>query len=66
MTSALQQAVTFIISIIGSLSDFIFSTNYPGMTITIGAVLVGFLMIDLGWTYFDYFLHTHVREKKGK
>lgn len=68
MTSALSQAVSFIISIIGQLSDFIFSTDYPGMTITIGAVLVGFLMIDLGWTYFDYFLHASspVRDKKGK
>lgn len=63
MTSALSQAVSFIVSIIGSLVDFCFETDYPGMTITIGAVLLGFLMIDLGWTYMDYFLHTRIREK---
>lgn len=65
MTSALSQAVAFIISIIGSLVEFCFNTDYPGMTITIGGVLLGFLMIDLGMTYFDYFMHTRVRDKKG-
>ena len=65
MTAPLSQAVAFIVSIIGSLIEFCFETDYPGMTITIGGVLIGFLMIDLGLTYFDYFLHTRVREKKG-
>ena len=62
MTSALSQAVSFIVSIIGSLVDFCFETDYPGMTITIGAVLLGFLMIDLGWTYLDYFMHSTIPE----
>lgn len=66
MTAALQAAVTFIISIIGDLVEFISTTDYPGLTISIAGVLIGFLMIDLGWTYFDYFLHasSHVKEKK--
>lgn len=66
MTAALQSAVTFIISIIASLVEFISTTDYPGLTISIAGVLIGFLMIDLGWNYFDYFLHasSHVKEKK--
>lgn len=67
MTFALQQLVQLVTSVIGAFVDFIFTTDYPGFTFTIGAVLLGMILIDLGFNYLDYFLHSsgsHVRENK--
>lgn len=66
MTEALAKCVSLITSVIGSFVDFIFSQDYPGFAISIGAVLLGWLLIDLGFDYIDYFLHTssHIKDNK--
>ena len=67
--SELTSACTrLVLSVLKCISDFIFNTDYPGLTLSIGAVLVGLLMIDIGWNYFDYFVSssgTHFRSGAG-
>ena len=56
MTSTLTQLISLVTSVFGKIIDFCFDTEYPGMFITIGGVLIGWFMIDLGFDYIDYFL----------
>lgn len=68
MTDLAAACVRCVMSAIKGVSDFIFNTDYPGLTLSIGAVLVGLLLIDLGWNYFDYFVSSsgsHVRSGSG-
>lgn len=68
MTDLCSAALRLVLSVIEDISSFIFNTDYPGLTLSIGAVLVGLLMIDLGWHYFDYFLSSsgsHFRSGTG-
>lgn len=68
MTDLCSAATRLVVSVIKSFSDFIFQTDYPGLTLSIGAVLVGLFMIDLGWHYFNYFLASsgsHFRSGSG-
>ena len=58
MTERLSAALNGVINIIGSFATMIFSTNYPGLTISIGAVLIGLLLYEIGWDYMDFFTHT--------
>lgn len=55
MTEALGQAISCVISVIGTFWNMIMTTAYPGMTITFGAVLVGILLVDLGFEYLNFF-----------
>ena len=66
MTETLTGLISIITSVIGSFVDFIFEQPYPGFVISIGAVLLGWLLIDLGFDYLDYFLHTssHIKDNK--
>ena len=66
MTSTLTQLISLVTSVFGKIIDFCFDTEYPGMFITIGAVLIGWFMIDLGFDYIDYFLHSGVRVRDDK
>lgn len=69
MTELANACGRLVLDVLGKINDFIFHTNYPGFTsLSIGAVLVGLLLIDLGWHYFNYFLAssgTHFRSQSG-
>ena len=58
MTERLSAALHGVINVIGSFASMIFETDYPGLTISIGAVLIGFLLYEIGWDYMDFFTHT--------
>lgn len=65
MSSTLVSMLSMIVNAFRSFVDFIFSQDYPGFTITIGAVLVGYFMISLGFDYLDFFLGgSHVKDDK--
>lgn len=55
MTQTLGQAISAIISIIASFFNMLFEMNYPAMTISLGSVLVGIMLIDLGFEYLNFF-----------
>lgn len=55
MTTVLGQAISCVISVFGTFWNMCFTTDYPGMTISIGAVLVGFLLIEVGIEYLNFF-----------
>lgn len=68
MTTVLGQAISCVISVFATFWNMCFTTDYPGMTISIGAVLVGFLLIEVGIEYLNFFakrddLDTSVRYK---
>ena len=58
MTERLSAALHGVINVIGSFASMIFETDYPGLTLSIGAVLIGFLLYEIGWDYMDFFTHT--------
>ena len=66
MTNLLQNCLSLVTSIVGAFATWLFETPYPGLLVSFGAVMIGWLMISLGWDYLDFFLHTesHVRENK--
>ena len=68
MSERLTSIMSCIIGIIKSWYNFMFTNPYPGLAISIGAVLVGVFMIDYGLSLLRYFLNTHgnsVRESGG-
>ena len=55
MTQALSQAISCVISVFATFVNMIFSMDYPGMTISFGSVLVGFILVEVGLNYLDFF-----------
>lgn len=55
MTNTLGQSISAFISIIASFFNMLFEMNYPAMTISFGAVLIGIMLIDLGFEYLNFF-----------
>lgn len=67
MSSTLTSCLSLIVSVFRSIVDFAFTEPHPGFSvITIGAVLVGIFMINLGFDYLDFFLGggSSIREDK--
>ena len=68
MSERLSSLLGCIIDVVKSWYNFLFTHPYPGLAISIGAVLVGVFMIDYGLSLLRYFLNTHgnsVRESGG-
>lgn len=64
MTEMLGQALAGVIGVFRAIVDFCFDTNYPGLVVSIGAVMIGLFMIGLGFDYLDYFTGgSKVRDK---
>lgn len=64
MTNILGQALALVIGVFRAIVQFCFDTNYPGLLMSIGAVMIGLFMIGLGFDYLDYFVGgSHVRDK---
>lgn len=55
MTQALSQALSCVISVFASFVNMIFNMSYPAMTISFGAVLLGIILVDIGFSYLDFF-----------
>lgn len=69
MTNTLEKCIQFVIAVFANFFNSIFQIKYPAMTISIGAVLLGILLIDLGFEYLNFFgkskdKETNVRYKK--
>lgn len=58
MNPALTDAVSGIMHVFYKIAQFVFQHPYPGLTITIGGVLVGCFMIDWGFDLLRYFLNS--------
>lgn len=64
MTNLLGQALTLVIGVFRAIVQFCFDTNYPGLLVSIGAVMIGLFMIGLGFDYLDFFVGgSSVRDK---
>lgn len=57
MNEGLTQAILGIISFMGNIANFVFTTPFPGFgDISIGGVLVALFIVSLGFHYMEYFL----------
>lgn len=55
MTTALGQAISAVISVFATFWNMLFTTDYPGFTISMGAVLLGFILVEVGFEYLNFF-----------
>ena len=64
MSEMLGQALAGVIGVFRAIVDFCFDTNYPGLVVSFGAVMIGLFMIGLGFDYLDFFTGgSKVRDK---
>lgn len=55
MTEIFTSCFNLIMSVFSAISSFLFSTNYPGLTISFGVLFIGFFLVETGFMYLDFF-----------